>query len=64
MVRMFERVGLQMNLGNTKAKICTPGFIWGKQGAEAYKRKASGEGPTFHESKITRVSYEVCGRIM
>ena len=29
MVRMFERVGLQTNLDNTKATICTPGFIWG-----------------------------------
>ena len=26
-VRIFERVGLQMNLNNTKDMICTPGFI-------------------------------------
>ena len=38
MVRMFERVGLQTFLNKTKAMICTPGFIWGQQGAEAYKR--------------------------
>ena len=41
MVRMFERVGLQMNLDKTKAMICTPGFIWGQHGAEAYKRQAT-----------------------
>ena len=35
MVRIFERVGLQTNLNNIKAMICMPGFIWGKQGAEA-----------------------------
>ena len=37
MVRMFERVGLQTNLNNTKAMMSTPGLIQGKQGAEAYK---------------------------
>ena len=58
---IFERVGLQENLNKTKAMICTPGFIWGKQGDEAYKRKATGEGPTFWERKRTRVSCEVCG---
>ena len=64
MVSMFERVGLQTNLGNTKAMICMPGFIWGKYGAEAYKLQASGEGPTFRERKRTRVSCEVWGGTM
>ena len=45
MVRMFERFILQTNLNKTKAVIFTPGFIWGHQGAEAYKRRATGEGP-------------------
>ena len=35
MVRIFDRVGLQTNLNNTKAMICTSGFIWGQQGDEA-----------------------------
>ena len=30
-VRMFNRVGLNINPGNTKAMDCTPGFIWGHQ---------------------------------
>ena len=64
MVRMFERVCLQTNLGKTKAMICTPGFIWGQHGAEAYKRRALGEGQNFRESKGTRVSCEVCGGTM
>ena len=37
MVIMFDKVGLQMNLNKTKAVICTPMLIWGKQGSEAYK---------------------------
>ena len=28
-VRMFERVGLQTNLGKTKSMLCNTGFIWG-----------------------------------
>ena len=60
MVRIFERVGLQTNLDKTKAMICMTGFIWGQQGAEVYKRQATGEGPTFRERKRTRVSCEVC----
>ena len=56
MVRIFERVDLQTNLNNTKATICTPGFILGKQVSEAYKGQATGEGPTFRERKKIRVS--------
>ena len=64
MVRNFERVGLHTNLNKTKAMICTPRFIWGHQGAKAYKRRSTGEGPTFPERKKTRVSCEVCGETM
>ena len=64
MVGVFERFGLQTNLNNTKAVICTLGFIWGQQGAEAYKRRATEEGPTFRERNRTRVSCEECGEII
>ena len=64
MVRMFDRVGLQTNLDNTKAMICTPGFVWGQQGDEAYHQGAIGEGPTFRERKKTRISCEMCGGTM
>ena len=59
MMRIFDRAGLQTNLDKTKALIYTPGFIWGKQGAEAYKQQATREGRTFPERKRTRVSCEV-----
>ena len=58
MIRIFKRIGLQTNLGRTKSIICTPGFIWGKQGVEANKRRATWERPTFGEGKKTRVSCE------
>ena len=61
MVRIFERVLLQTNLGKTKEMICTPGFIWRKQGSEAYKRRATGEGPNFREKKVTGIICKVCG---
>ena len=41
-VRIFERFGFQTNLDKTKTMICTLGFIWRQQGAEAYKRQATG----------------------
>ena len=44
--------------------MCTTGFIWVQQGDEAYKRRSAGEGPTFRESKIIRVSCEECGETM
>ena len=61
MVRMFEIVGLQTNLDKTKAMICTPGFIWGQQGSDVYKQRATGEGTKFWERKRTMVSCEMCG---
>ena len=45
--RTLERACLQKNLGNTKEMACKPGFIWGQQGAAAYKRRATGEGANF-----------------
>ena len=59
MVRMFERFGLQTNLGKTKSMVCTMGFVWVQQVADAYKRQDTVGGPTFRESKRTRVSCEV-----
>ena len=37
MVTMFCRMGLETNLMNTKAMVCTLGFIWGKWGGESVK---------------------------
>ena len=43
-VRMFKRVGMQTNLGNTKSMVWTPGFIWGQQMTVVYKQRVTGEG--------------------
>ena len=59
-VAMFRRMGLGTNLENTKAMVCTPGFIWGKVGDLAYKRRSTGEGETFIERKKARVSCATC----
>ena len=59
-VAMFRGMGLETNLKKTKAMVCTQGFIWGKWGDLAYKRRATGEGETFRERKKTRVSYTTC----
>ena len=58
---MFERVCLNKNLSKTKSMVCTPEFVWGQQVVEAYKQRATGEGPTFWQRKRTRVSCEECG---
>ena len=60
-VTMFRQMGLEKNLEKAKAMVCTPGFIWGKWGELAYKRKATGGRETFRERKKTRVSQTVCG---
>ena len=49
LARMFQRVGLYKNLGNTKALACNPVFIWVQMGKYTYKRQATGEGTTFWE---------------
>ena len=61
LICMFDRVSPYTNLGKTKTMVCTPEFIWGKQGESAYKRWETGEGATFREGKIKRVSCEECG---
>ena len=61
MVKMFERLGGIKNIGETKAMVCTLGFIWGQQGTSAYKNRATGEGGTFWEQKKTREIFEECG---
>ena len=60
-VRMFEMVGMLKTIGKTKAMVCTPGFIWVKQGTAADNRRPAGEGSTFRERKKTRVSYKEWG---
>ena len=61
---MFKIFGLQKNMENIKAVVCTKGFIWGHQGDAAYKRRDMGEGGTFRERNRTMVSCEEYGATM
>ena len=54
-------MGLQKRFGKTKAMVFNLGFIWGKLGSAAYKRRAMGEGATLQERNKTRVCCEKCG---
>ena len=56
LVWIFDQVGIYTNLGKTKSMVCTPGFIWGEMGKEAYNQQAMGEGATLKEQNRTRVS--------
>ena len=56
MLRIFERVILQTNLGKTKATVCTPFLIWGQQVESAHKRQVRRKGDTFWDRKGTRVN--------
>ena len=60
-VEMFRRMGLETKMENTKALVCTPGYIWGKWSEAAYKRRAIGEGGNFRERRRMRVICTVCG---
>ena len=42
MLRMFDRVGVQKNLRNAKAVMCTPGSIWVQQVVEVCNCRATG----------------------
>ena len=46
LVWMFEQVGMYKNLGKTKTKTCTPGFIWG--GARQGHKQVAGDGRGRH----------------
>ena len=61
---MFERVDLQMNLGETKVMVFTPGFIWRRQSEAAYKRLETLDGEMFRERNRARLSGEVCRAMM
>ena len=52
---MFFRMELEKNIKNTKTMVCTPDFILGKWGDEAYKRRVIGEGATFWDKKRLRL---------
>ena len=39
-IKVFRKMGLKTNFANTKSMVCTPVFIWGNWGEQAYKQRA------------------------
>ena len=55
MVGLFDRVGLQTNVGKTVGMVCHPFQAAGNQLEAAYGRRITGEGPTYRERQKGRV---------
>ena len=51
LVGLFDRVGLQTNVGKTFSMTCRPCPAAGNQSEVAYGRKMTGEGPKYLEKK-------------
>ena len=49
LLSLFERVGLRTNVGKTVSMVCRPCQAAGTQSVAAYRRKMTGEGPTYRE---------------
>ena len=64
LVGLFDRVGLQTNVGKTVSMTCIPCPAAGNQSEVAYGRKMMGEGPTYLERKRERVECGDCGKGM
>jgi hypothetical protein len=64
LIGLFERVGLRTNTGKTKAMICMPGHISGRQSDEAYERRMTGNGDDFRERQRRKVVCSICGNAL
>ena len=64
LVGLFERVGLQTNVGKTVSMVCRPCPAAGNQSEAAYGRMMTGEGPTYQERQKERVKCGECGKEM
>ena len=49
LVSIFERVGLRTNVRKTVRMVCRPCQAAGTQLESAYRRRMTGEGPTYRE---------------
>ena len=62
LVAIFERVGLQTNVGKTISMACQPCRAGsGNRTAEGYRRQITGEGNSFWERQRERVTCGGCG---
>ena len=57
---MLQRIGLNTNLENAKALVCTPRYIWEKLSEAAYKQRATEEGGIFREKNRAMLSCTLC----
>ena len=64
LVSLFERVGLQTNVGKIVSMVCRPYQAAGTQSEETYGRRMTGEGPAYQELQKGRVQCGDCGKEM
>ena len=64
LVSLFERVGLQKNVGKTVSMVCKPCQAEGNKTEAAYGRKMKGKGTTYQERQKERVECVECGKEM
>ena len=58
---LFDRVGLQTNIGKTVGMVCHPCQAAGNITTAAYGRRITGEGHSYRERQRYRVACEECG---
>ena len=61
LVGLFDRVGLQKNVGKTVGMVCHPCQVAGKMTQAAYGRRLTGEGNSYRELQRDWVECEECG---
>ena len=64
LVGLFERMGLQTNVGKTVSMVCRPCQAAGNQSEAAYGRKMTGEVPTYQKRQKERVECGECRKEM
>jgi hypothetical protein len=60
LVELFERTGLLSNTSKTKSMVCTQNSLKGHISNQAYKRRMSGQGPTYISRQKRRVQCPIC----
>ena len=64
LVGLFDRVGLQTNVGKTVGMVCHPCQAAGNITTAAYGRRITGEGHSYRERLRDRVACEECGELL
>ena len=64
LVVLFDRVGLRTNIKKTVGMVCHPCQAAGNISEAVYRRRFTGEGPTYRKRLKGRVSFRECGEFM